>query len=288
MSEVAFIRAVQSIANPVLDAFFIAVTMLGSEEFYTIAIAVVYWCVDRDLGYEIGLIVMLSFWLNLLVKGVFHTSRPSPEEVRVLYPESGEGYAFPSGHTQSSLVFWVGLAVAMKSRQVIALSCILVPLVALSRLYLGLHWPVDVIGGALFGALVIFLWLRARATVKRVVRMAPEWLRLILGLALPALALFPSPAEPNLRIAGFLSGFFTGTLMERRWVGFSAAGPLASQFKKLMTGGIIVTATRLGLKLLLPVTGAATYFRYLAIGVMGTFAMPWLFVRLGFAERERA
>ena len=89
-------------ANPILDWFSIGVTTLGSEEFYLIAIPILYWCVEKKFAFKLGMVFLYLSYVNDLLKVIFQTPRPDPSVVRVLYPESGGGYAFPSGHSAGS------------------------------------------------------------------------------------------------------------------------------------------------------------------------------------------
>ena len=58
------IEQVHSIRFPLLDTFFKTVTLLGNEEFYLIFFPVLFWSLDMKLGYKLGLILLLSAYLN--------------------------------------------------------------------------------------------------------------------------------------------------------------------------------------------------------------------------------
>jgi membrane-associated phospholipid phosphatase len=288
VSELAVLRGIQSFANPVLDTVFIAITMLGSEEFYILFIAALYWCVDRELGFRLGMLVMASFWLNCLLKDFFQAARPSPAQVRVLYPESAEGYSFPSAHTQGSLTFWGELAVWTRRRDVLLAAFVIVPLVALSRLYLGVHWPKDLAGGAFFGFLMLASWPWISSATASAGRSTPFWLQLSLCLVIPAVVLVLDPNSPHAKIAGFVAGFLPASMLERRYVRFGTAASMPSQLKKMLFGGALVMVFRFGLKLILPETAATTFVRYVLVAVAGGLLAPLLFLRVGLASRETA
>ena len=72
MPGLAVLRAIQSIHGPFLDGFFVAVTMLGSEEFYLLVLPILYWCVSRRVGLRLGRLFLFSSFLNVWLKGLFH------------------------------------------------------------------------------------------------------------------------------------------------------------------------------------------------------------------------
>ena len=73
----------------------------------------------------------------------------------MILAETGGGYAFPSGHSQTPLVFWGAIADHVRRRGSPGSAGILVFLIGFSRLYIGVHWPLDVIGGWAIGLVVL-------------------------------------------------------------------------------------------------------------------------------------
>ena len=150
MSGLTPILWAQEFANPALTAFFTAVTNLGSLEFYMFAIPVVYWLIDKHFGFRFAVFFIFSAYVNSGVKHLFATERPA-RELRLV---EQEGYAFPSGHAQGSTAFWGFLALRLNKPLAWAGAVLMVLLVSMSRIYLGVHWPADILGGVLIGVLL--------------------------------------------------------------------------------------------------------------------------------------
>src|SRR5690554_3486361 len=100
--ELDIIRAVQSIHNPFLDAFFEGITILGEEIFIVPLLLIIFWSVNKKFGEILAFTVFTSYLLNNALKEFFSFERPIGEDgIRTLRPETATGKSFPSGHTQS-------------------------------------------------------------------------------------------------------------------------------------------------------------------------------------------
>jgi len=275
----------QRFSSPLLDSIFRAFSDLGSEGFYLIAIPVILWCIDRKLGIRLAFVFLFSAWANAGLKDVFGTPRPPWTVVRNLYPESAGGYAFPSGHTQGSSVFWSYLAIQARNRLMGVLAGVIIFLVGLSRIYLGVHWPTDVLGGAALGLAISFLysWIVGLFQGRR----APFLVRLAAGVIIPLamLAIYHGPDGP--KIVGFLLGMAVGWAFEERFVAYRAAGGVFAQILKVVLGLGVLAGLRVGLKAFMTGGPVLDLLRYAILGVWGAFIWPAIFVRLGLAEGGR-
>ncbi|MRX72895.1 phosphatase PAP2 family protein [Bacillus lacus] len=155
--------------TPELDSFFILISDIGSIKTIlpaAILLAAVF-LYKRNLYVPVLLIanVFLVRWLNHFIKGLFGRERPQFEQV-----VSAGYYSFPSGHSMNSAAFYgfvcfllVVLLKAQKSlKSVIWITgIVLVSFIGLSRIYLGVHYPVDVIGGFCLGGALMLLFIKA-------------------------------------------------------------------------------------------------------------------------------
>ncbi|MEO1402822.1 MAG: phosphatase PAP2 family protein [Cyanobacteria bacterium J06635_1] len=155
------ITAVQSLFGPGWQPFFLGISALGSQYTFMTIIALYYWLVSPTFSRQIGMTLALSYLDNLILKELFAQPRPFELNADIAAPlvqATAEGGAFPSGHAQGAATFWFFLALQESRLWPLALVC--VGLVALSRVYLGVHFLMDVIAGSVIG--LLFAWLGGR------------------------------------------------------------------------------------------------------------------------------
>ena len=151
----------ESLRNPVLDFFFSVVTLMGEETVFMAVGMIVFWCVGKYQGYYLLCTGFIGTLVNQFLKMIFRIPRPWVKDPSFTIVESAReaatGYSFPSGHTQSSVGLFGGIARWNRSfvlRAVMTALCVLIPL---SRLYLGVHTPLDVGVSIVIALLLIFV-----------------------------------------------------------------------------------------------------------------------------------
>lgn len=146
--EKAFSHFVQSFANPSLDYFFRIITDLGNPALWALLIAFIYWSGEEKKSFFLAFSLLLAGAIAAVLKPLISRPRPSGTEYRIL--AEGGGYSFPSGHaTVISNVFGYYYEKFEKHSQMIG--GLVVLLVMLSRIYLGVHYLLDVVFGGILG-----------------------------------------------------------------------------------------------------------------------------------------
>ena len=143
-----FLRLLEGIRLPAFSAFFSVVTYFGDEIAFMLAAFILFWCVDKRTGYYAFLAGLFGTIANQFLKIACRIPRPWVLDPDFTIVESARaaatGYSFPSGHTQNA-VSTFGAAAVMTKRRWVRRTCIaLVVLVPFSRMYLGVHTPLDV------------------------------------------------------------------------------------------------------------------------------------------------
>ncbi len=136
-----------------MDTVMPLITRLGDEGIFWIALAVVLACIPktRKAGFTMGLAMLFGMLVgNMLLKNLVARVRPYDVELGVtLLIDKLSSFSFPSGHTLSS--FAAATALFCRHRKGGIAALVLAALIAFSRLYLFVHYPTDVLGGALLG-----------------------------------------------------------------------------------------------------------------------------------------
>ena len=109
----------QSIRVPVGDFIAKAITYCGDAPVAILVLLLVYWCVDKRLGFAFGgTLLPANFSMNIL-KVIFRVPRPwvqYPDELECILPSTATGYSFPSGHSTTSGALW-GTAYKFSQKQ---------------------------------------------------------------------------------------------------------------------------------------------------------------------------
>ena len=275
--QLELIKAIQAIKTPFLDSVFQLVTMLGEETIYLIICAIIAWSINKQLGYKLGFLMLSSGIINDGLKALFRVPRPigQPGIVSVRL-ETAPGYSFPSGHTQLAASFWYSLMYNVKRPWLWILGSAIIIAVAFSRVYLGLHWPTDVLGGILCG--VVWIWI-ADGIFDRSVKTgnkAPLFIMLIPVLIGAAVI----QGETYYKLAGALVGFLTGYFIEDKYIHLDVRAGYRIQVLKCSFGILMAMALKSGLKLLLPELLFSDFLRYMILCLWVTVGAPFVFTRL--------
>ncbi|MCI9594999.1 MAG: phosphatase PAP2 family protein [Lachnospiraceae bacterium] len=159
--EFSFLVWLQGFHRPWLDALMVAVTFLGDAGWFWILTGCVLFCIKktRICGLAVLLSLAAGFLVgNCLLKNIVARSRPcwllDVNTAIVLLVETPLDYSFPSGHTLAG--FEAGVSILLFHRTWGIAALVLAALIAFSRLYLFVHFPTDVLAGAVLGTVIAF------------------------------------------------------------------------------------------------------------------------------------
>lgn len=293
-----FLRLLEEIRTGWLNGIMLAITHLGSEIIFLAVALIFFWCVDKTRGYYLMSVGFVGTILNQFLKLFCRIPRPwvqDPQFTIVEQARAGaDGYSFPSGHTQSAVGTYGSIAYTSRNRWVQVLCVAVAALVAFSRMYLGVHTPMDVGVSVVIGVVLIFA-LRP-LFYKENGKYIPWMLGFMTVLAVGFLLYvecnpFPGDMDgENLAsgmknaytLLGALLGMIVVYMVDEKWLHFPIKAVWWAQLLKLVLGIALV----LGVKTLLtqPMTSLFGYYwgrlvRYfltvVTAGCLWPLTFPW-------------
>ncbi|MFC1893785.1 phosphatase PAP2 family protein [Chloroflexota bacterium] len=284
------IVAIQQFHGPVMDSIFRIITFLGTERFYLLFLPLIFWCVDSGLGARLAILVLFSSYLNLGLKDLFQQPRPFDINPSVQLYEA-EGYGLPSGHAQTSTLLWAGIALRVHKTWFSVAAIGFIVLIGFSRIYLGVHFPTDVLAGWLIGGALLALYIIFEPRISRRLTQLRLHYQVLLVLAIPLVLLLIHPVDYTAYFMGMLAGIASGLVLARRYIPWGVQGPWWHRVLRFLIGGAVVFALNMGLKGVLPSDdGTAIYLAlyFVGNGIIGlwiTLGAPWLFTILRLAPK---
>lgn len=291
----------ESIRNPVLDAVMSFFTYFGSEILFIVLALLVFWCVDKKEGYYLLFVGFFGTILNQFLKLVCRIPRPWVRDERLTVVKGAKadagGYSFPSGHSQNVTGTLGGIARWEKNR-ILRIVCVAVLLLTcFSRMYLGVHTPLDVGVGLGTAVVLIFVFY---PLMKKAAE-SPKTMAILLGvmsvlsLAFVLYANLTSFSDVNatnweniiegrknsFSLFGALLGFCVAYPIERRYVRFSEKAVWWVQAVKLVGGLVGLLAVKEGLKLVFNAVGftwlGTNAIRYFVVVLFAALVWPLTF-----------
>jgi membrane-associated phospholipid phosphatase len=146
--------------GPGFEPFMQFISFLGTEFFLLLLISTIYWCINPSLGIRMGIALMTTSCLNSFLKIVFHSPRPYWVDSRVIPYSNEPSFGFPSGHSQKAAATWGVIGHAIHRPTAILGAVLLIFMIGISRIYLGVHFSVDVLAGWIIGGIIFLLILK--------------------------------------------------------------------------------------------------------------------------------
>jgi membrane-associated phospholipid phosphatase len=295
-------------------------SFFGTEYFFLLLLPTLYWCFEAGIGLRVGIILILSTSVNDALKMTFHGPRPYWYSTDVIRYASETSFGVPSGHAQIAVGVWGMLAASIRKWWGWLIAILIILLIGISRLYLGVHFPLDVILGWLIGTLLLWLvllfwkpvsvFLKEMSLGHQILAAFLSGLIIILFSLIPFASLKVTNWQPPQAWARFateaisLSGAFTmggtlfGFLAGLAWFnhqgGFSTDGPIWKRFLRFILGVIGTLVLYVGLDVLFGLIAPDSeavlpyilrYLRYTLIGAWVSAGAPWIFVKLNLAKK---
>ena len=274
--------------HPALDGVFKVLTFTGGEEFLMLLLPFLYWCLDPSLGRRMLLLFLFNAYTNTASKVWVNQPRPISYDDRVwAYSEVDGTGGFPSGHTQNTTIIWGFLTSQLRQRWLWIVTGVLLILVPLSRVYLGVHFPHDLLGGYVLGGILLFAYLTWEAAGGRwLTSLSPVWQYslVIVAALLVALTL---PTKNGIATSAIIMGGGIGLLLEMRYVRFTVAKTWLRRSMCFVLGLVVLLGLWGGLRAaftdLEPVL-LLRFMRYSLVGLWLSWGAPWTFVKLGLVQ----
>ncbi|MCE7036648.1 phosphatase PAP2 family protein [Bacillus cereus] len=278
--DMLFLEWMTSLEGSVLTTFFKLVSSLANETLYLVIISFLYWCVSKRKAFHMIVMLCFSGYIGIMVKEFMKIPRPyTYDGIEALYEKSAAGYSFPSTHVQLSTTFWGSFMILCKKRIVWIIGIIFIILVAISRLYLRVHWLSDIIGAVLFSVIVVYLY--TKVTMGLSDRNFILLQRIILAVSL-IMYVMTSQVD-NLKLLGVLTGSTIGIMLENHFININESNDFKMQVVKTVLGLSIMLIMQFILKKVIP---DMYYLRYAVTGITITFLCPFMFHMLRLKKCE--
>ncbi len=156
-SQLEILRWLAGIRNPVTDAIFVFLNFFDTIYFYIAFLPLIWFFAGKRIGLRFLFVLLLSGAVNQGIKDFFALPRPFFYDPTVALI-TVKGYTFPSGAAQgSALLAWM-LWDHSKRKKTASWLILYALVIGLSRVFLGVHFPVDVVAGWMVGSLLFFIY----------------------------------------------------------------------------------------------------------------------------------
>ncbi len=292
----SFLWFLSNYRNPVTEALALGITEFGYQIIPIVFLAVIFWCFDKKTAYKAGFAFCIS---GLIVHGIIkifvRIPRPwildkdfTPVKKAL---KAATGFSFPSGHSQAATSIFGSFFTSCKIKWMKIL-CLIIPiLVGLSRMFLGVHTPKDVLCGIGMGVLSIVLVEYAYPYLEKGIGMKALLLPLICMVAsvigvIEGYYFFSKGIIDYINVkdcfqcVGASIGFCLGYYLETKRIHFQMPKSVSQGTVRVFVGLIILVILKVGLKMITGENPFMACFSNLVLTFFITAGYPYLFEKI--------
>ncbi len=284
----------QNISNPVFDFIANVSSILGEQTILILLLSIVMYTIDKNKGFAICGSLIISLFSTGALKAIFKAPRPYTliNEINGKRLTTATGYSFPSGHTTGAAAMYSSLSFAIRKRKISILCAISILLVGISRLYLGVHWLIDVTTGLILGivlSMIFYPILERSAKDENLKFKISLYFSIICSIfsILQSILLHLNLVDivafaPLMKILAFGAGGFIGICYEIKKIKFNIKGTIKQKILRIITliVGMLIIQTLLKLVFSENIYYIGALIRYILIGLWLTAIFPKLFKKL--------
>lgn len=285
-AEFAFLKFLESIRTDFFNNLFEFITILGEETIYIFLICIIYFMFDKKMAQKLFFIAATSIGLNCIIKNFVKLERPFAKgKISCVRPETATGYSFPSGHTQIASTCTSAIAFIFKKKWTYILAVCASVLVGFSRLYLGAHFPIDVIFGILLGVFTAFFLNKLHDNTKNTYKLYV--MTAVISTIFAVIFMFnPNPLYLDFyKFYGLFLGFLFAVKFEEKFVNFEYNTKTFKKVLRVIIGVALAYTLKESVKLLLVTESVLlSYFynslRYFILVAVVFGLLPAIFKKL--------
>ena len=281
-----------------------ALSFAGTEEFFLLLLPLFYLCLDRRAGLRLGALLLIGDALNVILKITFAWPRPYWNDPNVKVLATDASFGLPSSHAQNAASIWGWLAIRSRRSLAIVGALVLIAGIGISRVFLGVHFPVDVIAGWILGAIVLLVFRLYEARVFAYFSRLCLWRQAVLATGIAALLLVvwvliyqknftvehAEAFDPKAIVSrsGALWGLIVGASLASRHARFTVDGALGQRVLRMIVALIGIGLIWKGLQVLAGDALWLRWMRYALLTLWVTYFAPRLLIAMKLLPRRDA
>ncbi len=208
--QLDFLVYLTQFRSTILNAFFYFLVFFDTPYFIFLLIPTIWLGCSWKWGIRLGYVAVISLFLNSYFKDLFQLPRPDAFIASLPLLQGMTSPGFPSGGAQTSCLLGGFLIYAIPSFWTKIVGVVFALLIGFSRLYLGVHFPIDVLGGYVLALIILFLFILLHQKIEFFLKKSNPYLTLFISILIPVVFLFIYPRINTFSSMGILIAFNIG------------------------------------------------------------------------------